>query len=293
MTHANGKNESENPKCNHPNLNPLSDSVRRSHPHGNSAGGTGRGLSNMPKRLTETNKWKDAWFLDLSIEGKVLFQYLCDNCDMAGFYQRHDRTISALTGIPLENIPNLVIDLSKSVLLKEGFFWVVNFLEHQKNLPLNHLNNAHLSAIRSLVEHGDIFEDLYLEFIGVSLEDLKDNLGASQGLVSPIGKGKGKDNSKDRIVNESNFEEIWALYPNKDGKKSALKHFLTSVETEQDFKDLKTAVNNYLSSERVKNGYVKNGSTFFNNWRDWINFKEERKETDAERDARLLAKYKK
>ena len=66
------------------------------------------------------------------------------------------------------------------------------------------------------------------------------------------------------------FEFIFNQYPNKDGKKQALKYFNSSVKTEADYILIQTALKNYLNSERVKNGYVKNASTWFNNWRDWI-----------------------
>lgn len=70
------------------------------------------------------------------------------------------------------------------------------------------------------------------------------------------------------------FESLWEKYPSKDGKKVALKHFVGSVITDQDCSDIQKALDNYLKSERVSNGYIKNGSTWFNNWRDWVDFKE-------------------
>jgi len=71
-----------------------------------------------------------------------------------------------------------------------------------------------------------------------------------------------------------NFEDIWSKYPNKDGKKDALRHFKASVKNEKDMDDIHQALNNYLNSEKVKKGFIKNGSTWFNNWRDWINYEE-------------------
>lgn len=66
------------------------------------------------------------------------------------------------------------------------------------------------------------------------------------------------------------FSEIWAKYPNKDGKKAADKHFKSSVKTSEDFEEITKALSNYLASEKVKKGFIKNGSTWFNNWQDWI-----------------------
>jgi len=66
------------------------------------------------------------------------------------------------------------------------------------------------------------------------------------------------------------FDEVWEMYPNKDGKAQALRHFKKSVLTESDYLNIKKALENYLDCSKVKSGYIKNGSTWFNNWRDWI-----------------------
>lgn len=70
---------------------------------------------------------------------------------------------------------------------------------------------------------------------------------------------------------EEQFEILWKKYPNKDGRKAAWKHFKASVKNEENFGIINTALNNYLESDKVKKGYIKNGSTWFNNWRDWVN----------------------
>jgi hypothetical protein len=71
------------------------------------------------------------------------------------------------------------------------------------------------------------------------------------------------------------FEILWVKYPkDKDGlrkgKKEAERHFIASVKTEQDWKDINRAIEKYAKSETVLKGFVKNGSTWFNNWRDYI-----------------------
>jgi hypothetical protein len=84
------------------------------------------------------------------------------------------------------------------------------------------------------------------------------------------------------------FEEIISKYPNKDGQKLALKYFNSSVKTEQDWQDINKALENYLQSDKVKAGYIKNASTFFNNWRDWIDFKGTSKKSLFERNRDAL-----
>ena len=71
------------------------------------------------------------------------------------------------------------------------------------------------------------------------------------------------------------FEALWEKYPRRVGKKQAYKHFQNSIKGEEGFKNCEKALDNYLNSERVFKGYVQNGSTWFNNWEDWIDYKEE------------------
>lgn len=91
-----------------------------------------------------------------------------------------------------------------------------------------------------------------------------------------------KDNIQKTIIQKKNvylplFNELWLKYPNKDGKKDAIRHFNSTVKTEEDVKNIRIALNNYINSERVKKGFIKNGSAWFNNWCDWIEYKETKK----------------
>jgi hypothetical protein len=67
------------------------------------------------------------------------------------------------------------------------------------------------------------------------------------------------------------FGSFWEGYPNRQGRKNALRHFEASVKTEGDVGNLERALGNYLRSENVRSGFIKNGSTWFNEWQDWVN----------------------
>ena len=66
------------------------------------------------------------------------------------------------------------------------------------------------------------------------------------------------------------FHALWLKYPNRTGKKEAYRHYLASVKTEKDVQNIEIALHNYNVSKNVKNGYILNGKTWFNNWEDWI-----------------------
>ncbi|HDY68615.1 MAG TPA: hypothetical protein ENH85_12610 [Candidatus Scalindua sp.] len=83
-----------------------------------------------------------------------------------------------------------------------------------------------------------------------------------------------KDTIQKKEICASSFEEIWKKYPNRVGKKEAERHFKASVKTPKDREDISQALKHYLESERVAKGILQNGSTWFNNWRDWIEYTE-------------------
>ena len=89
---------------------------------------------------------------------------------------------------------------------------------------------------------------------------------------------------------EEGFDNLWDRYPRKEGRKQAYRHFMASVSNETDFLDICQALKNYLIKiqvERVEPQYIKHGSTWFNNWKDYVNYEPPEKTgtsttTDAE-----------
>jgi len=75
--------------------------------------------------------------------------------------------------------------------------------------------------------------------------------------------------------NKELFDRLWTSYPKRTKRKMAERYFKSSVKNEQDEKDIETALKNYLASERVFKGFIQDGGTWFNNWRDWIDYKED------------------
>ena len=191
----------------------------------------------MPLRYTVTEKWKDSWFLDLSCEAKATFEYLRDNCNLAGFIDRHDRSIENQVRVPKDKIEEVYKELSKSISIIGDKIWVKNHIRHQKNLPLNIENNAHKTIIFQLIERIDIFGDNYEPVLGYSEKELRGLEGALKGLVSSPCNSKGKGNSK----GQSQSQRI------VKGKFGEYKHVLLSAE---ELEKIKAKFPDYL--ERIK-----------------------------------------
>ncbi len=103
----------------------------------------------------------------------------------------------------------------------------------------------------------------------------EETLRKHSGNTEETKKKKGNKEKKENV--DLKFEEIWKRYPNKDGKKDALKHFRATVKGNGDWDKINMALDNYLAHLKVKTWKEpKNGSTWFNNWEDWVEVKVEK-----------------
>lgn len=139
-------------------------------------------------RFTDENKWSDKWFRSLKPAHKLVWLYLCDNCDIAGFYEVDETYIAFHTGLNEDEVKAAVQALSRGYLgaKDSDYIWIKNFLKHQKNHILNVSNNCHKGIIKRIQEKLNDFEDI------------PEILGAEEGLFSPTGKGKGSGKGKGR-----------------------------------------------------------------------------------------------
>lgn len=77
--------------------------------------------------------------------------------------------------------------------------------------------------------------------------------------------------TKDKVI--SLFWIVWNKYPMKAGKKEALKHYKATVKYQEDADNCEKALVNYLEHLALPQNSYKhpmNGSTWFNNWQDYI-----------------------
>jgi len=68
-------------------------------------------------RITKPEKWKDTFFLKLTPTEKLIFIYLYENCDDAGFLDINFPKISLETGISQEDIGSAFKRLEKTFLV--------------------------------------------------------------------------------------------------------------------------------------------------------------------------------
>lgn len=128
------------------------------------------------KRFTETCKWDDPWFRALSGVQKLVFFYVIDRCNNAGFWEKDEELMSFHTKLKLEHIQGAWQGLNRGLVGAGGWVWVRRFLRHQKNECLNPDNNAHKQIIALIAEQRDRFS---------GVPEFDEFLAPIQGLFSP------------------------------------------------------------------------------------------------------------
>jgi len=119
----------------------------------------------MAYRYSDTLKWQDEWFVDLTAIEKLLFLYLCDNCDIAGFSELSYRKIAFDLNTKESEIKGAVKGLGKGVFVSddEKSLLVKNFIKHQKNLPINPDNKSHQGILKRVAIYLPKFKNMALD----------------------------------------------------------------------------------------------------------------------------------
>lgn len=244
----------------------------------------------MTIRFTLAEKWQDKWFRKLNPAEKLLFLYMCDNCNIAGIWIVDLEQAAFSIGIAIQEAEGAYKGLTNGYEeLLEDVIWVKNFLKHQRNLPLSPRNAAHATIINHLLRYKDCSNNI-LQLL--STDEIK---GLTRGLQDPISisisKGIGKSLSKSQSIS---FEKFWNLYPKKTGKGKAKDSWL-KLNPDTDFLvKILFAVEQQKKSEQ----WQKDGGQFIPLPTTWLNQSRwdddpivniPKPETNQERMKRMLA----
>lgn len=167
----------------------------------------------MAYRFTNPDKWKDEWFIELKPIEKLMFMYLSDNCDSAGFYELSTRRMMADLHFNEMEVKSSIKAIEKAYVLSrcKHILFLKNYCKHQKNIPLNPNNNAHLGILKKVLEYQPKFAFDLIKIINKDAKPLKIKV-KNEGLRSPYGNGN---------IDNIDFDNFWSLYGKKIGNKYA------------------------------------------------------------------------
>ena len=237
----------------------------------------------MAYRFTNTEKWDDHWFSSLKQIEMLLFMYLCDNCDIAGFAEVNLKRWAVDLNSTPDTIEAALKGLDRGIVFSKDHdaIFLRNFLKHQKNLPLNKNNKAHVGIMRRFELYRQKFNiediNLFIESpIVAPSKGLERGTGNGNGIGIGIGNGikGGLGENKIPVLKDENdvypFEEFWNDYEKKVGKKDKLIPKWRKL-SDADKINIKAYIPLYKTAQPDKK-YRKNPETFLNNksWDDEI-----------------------
>ena len=107
----------------------------------------------MAKRFTDTEKWKKKFIRNLDAPYKLLWFYICDDCDHTGIWHVDFEVAKIRTGIELIEERAIKSFGEKIVVFDNGEKWFIpSFINFQYG-KLNPENRVHNSVITNLTKY--------------------------------------------------------------------------------------------------------------------------------------------
>ena len=183
----------------------------------------------MAKRYTDSLKWDDPFFADLSNEYKLLWIFILDKCNHAGIYKVNPRMAEFCLGTKYDWTKVLGVFKGRIQSLNDEKWFIPKFIEYQYGV-LVETNRVHHSILQILTKEG-LYKD------------------CSRTILGSKDKDKEKDKVKDK-EKENSISLFWEHYLLKTQKKFTLttdKKALIKKRLEtHSLEDLKRAVDNFV-----------------------------------------------
>jgi len=217
----------------------------------------------MPRgRMLSRKISRDEKVASLSIHATLLFTWMIPHTDCEGRMFALPETIKGnvcpmLKYFTLSKIKSCLIEIESAELINiygEGKYLQFNGFQKNQNINKDRESPSEIPS-----------PDL-----------LKSNSRVTQEQkISIYFKDKVKDKDKDNNTTHDifSFDEIYNKYPRRIEKHSAYKHFKATVKTQEDYTNINKAITNYLKyiqDNKTELKFIKHASSWFNQWRDWI-----------------------
>jgi len=194
----------------------------------------------MPKRYTDTDKWKKIWFRKLKNDHKVFWMYVLDQCDHAGIWEVDFELASYFcNGIKESEIRETFVKQYHE--FDDGKRWFIKDFIGFQYRKLDESNRVHNSVINILKRYG-----LY------------------KGHIRPLYEAKDKDKDKDQLKDKDKDKE-----KRENSKKNQLKKIgleLDILQAEFDAVDVSIEFDKFQDYLKANGKRYANYKSAFRNW---------------------------
>lgn len=226
------------------------------------------------KRMFDKTITNSDEFLELPDSSQVLYFHLSMNADDDGFVNNW-KSILRMTGTKQDDL-KILITKSFVIPFESGVIvikhWRINnFLRKDRHIETKYKNELNMLICDSNDEY--ILKDTHQMVNQRSTQySIEENSIDNNNIYT-----SSKNDDEDLFKIE--FEKLWTIYPKKQGKKDALKHFVKARKKGIDFDVILKGLENYneyIKKTNKESKYIKQGSTWFNQecWNDEYNLKE-------------------
>jgi hypothetical protein len=178
----------------------------------------------MAKRFTDTEKWKKPFIRSLKAPYKLLWLYICDDCDHSGIWQVDLEVAEIRIGEKLDHKKALQYFAEKIIPLDKDTKWFIpSFIEFQYPSGLSENNKAHTGIIKSLEKYKHEIDNF---------KPLESPLQGDKVMV--MDKVMDKDKVKVMVMlpfESEEFSNYWTMW--KDFKKKQFKFTYATPQSEQ------------------------------------------------------------
>lgn len=214
----------------------------------------------MPKRFTDTEKWRDEWWGSLDNDYRMIWLYLVDSCSIAGIWKKDFRGLNFNCNTKITEEDFMKVFKSR-VMDRAHFYFMPKFLTFQYPKGLNSNKPAIISVVKELRQYSllqtvnQLFGNDYLIVKDKDKDTDKDK-----------DKDKDKRKDKDRIKTAVFSDQIWfeqlsMTHKGKDINQAfdeCWNHWTQSDTQPSDEKEWRRKLNTWLGNMKFEksNGYA-------------------------------------
>ena len=149
----------------------------------------------MAKRFTDSEKWKDDWYISLSNDYKIVWQWLLDNCNHSGLCKK---SISLLNIMCKTNLKEEdIIEFTNDRIVIVGDYWFIpKFLKFQYSTLLSG-KPAIVSVVRDIFTHN--LQIMIPKSFGKDYLIINESFNNHCQMIKDMVKDKVKDKDMDMV----------------------------------------------------------------------------------------------
>jgi hypothetical protein len=158
----------------------------------------------MAKRLTDTEKWNDDWYISLSNDYRIIWQWLLDNCNHAGICKRSIRLLNLMCNTKVSE-EELIKTMEDRIIVKNNNWFIPKFLKFQYTSL--HSNRPVIISVVKELEKNELLSMIPQSF-GNDYLIIKDkDKDKDKDIVKPKNEKNGKFSGNFKAQGEELFAE--------------------------------------------------------------------------------------